>query len=75
MSYIKILNQLTKLLNSLDKEYTIRQWSSGEGVDIVIAHYDDDTRLTELKKDYNIVISINNAEYVEFEYEPIEEVK
>ena len=75
MTYLKILNQLTKLLNSLEKEYTIRIWGSGDGVDIVIPHNNGDMRQLENKTDYNIIISINDDGYVDFEHEELEEIK
>lgn len=71
----KTLNKFVKLLNECEKEYEVRYWDSGEGLDIVLPHYADDWTKNKLKVDYHIIISINDAGYVSFDYEEKENEK
>ena len=67
----KTLNKFTKLLNELEKEYTVRTWESGKGTDIVIPHYKDVEIDKPMEIEYNIIISINDTDYVDFEWEEV----
>lgn len=76
MSKTRILNKFVSLLNSLNKEYKIENWGSGDGTDIIIPHYSDDIRddtVSVFKVDYEIVISINDTDYVNFEWREVKD--
>lgn len=76
----KRLTKITNLLNSIEKQYKVEYWGSGEGVDIIIEESDFEMNPEDLseniEKRYQQVISINNNGYVKFEkQEGVEEVK
>jgi hypothetical protein len=63
--YYKIRDVVTKFLNLIEKNYEVKLWDSGEGVDIIIKE-------SEVGKDYKIkpytqTISITAGGYVCFE--------
>jgi hypothetical protein len=63
------LNIIIKFLNEFEKEYSIKYWNSGEGVDIIVKQYVTDT------KDKFLTISLNDGEYLTFEGFEDEETK
>ena len=73
MNQTQTLNKFVTLLNSLEQEYTIKYWEGGSGVDIVIPH-SEVTIDSDVKHDYDILISINDTGYVTFEYESSKEL-
>ncbi len=62
----KLLSEITTFLNKVEKEYEVKYWGSGGGVDIIIKELEyDEYHQTFIK--YNQTISINNNGYVQFE--------
>jgi len=62
--YKKSLNVITTFLNYFDKDYEVRAWESGEGVDIIVKEL-------ELNNDewikYTQTLSLTNWGYFTFE--------
>jgi hypothetical protein len=56
------VKKITNLLIDFGKEFSIKYWESGEGVDIIINEVDDDGYLK-----YPQVISLNDNGYLKFE--------
>ena len=70
----KALNKVTSLLNDFEKDYEVKMWASGEGIDIIIHEAEvinDD--LGDNLIPYKQVISVNDNGFVKFEKQ--EEVK
>ena len=58
----KTLNKITSFLNSFEKEYEVRVWDSGEGIDIIVKEYDSDN-----DKTYFQTISLYDHGFLRFE--------
>jgi len=58
----KTLNKITSFLNSFKKEYEVKIWESGEGVDIIVKEHDSDN-----DKTYFQTISLYDSGFLTFE--------
>lgn len=67
------INIIVKMLNHFEKEYEVKYWDSGGGVDIIIKNMQPIDDMFTIEHKGNFIISINNSNYLDFEYEEVKE--
>lgn len=63
--YKEMLNKITEFLNFFEKDYEIKSWDSGEGVDIIIKCIENTEGYKF--KEYNQTLSLTHGGYLTFE--------